>query len=186
MPTISLLAVTGASQILQDGLNSSTRIAESWNQQWLTIFQSQLFHVIVYTAGLFAAGALVLFMIQFIRRMVHEEDYASALQSLILALILCIALANNGFFLSRGVLTLRAVVHNLSNQVLEITLLDVRVRDAIQASAMQGAVVSEIRAQLSQCYGMVGQKQLDCLQAANEQVDATIGAYESHITPFPL
>ena len=181
MTLTSLLAVTGASQILQDGLNSSTQIAESWNKQWLTIFQSQLFHVIVSTAGLFAAGALLLFMLQFIQRMVHEEDYASALKSLILALVICTSLANNGFFLSKGVLSLRSVVHTLSNQVLEVTLLDVRVRDAIQASAMQGSVVSEIRAQLSQCYGMVGQKQLDCLKAANAQVDATIGAYESHI-----
>lgn len=175
------LAVTGASAILQDGLKLSTNLGDSWNKQWLTIFDSALFHAIVSTAALFAAATLVFFMLLFIKRMVQEEDYFSALQSLILAVVLCGLLANHGFFIARGVRTLRAVVHNLSNQVLEVTLLDVRIRDAIQASAIQGSVVSEINAQLSQCYGMTGQKQLDCLKAANAQVDATIGAYETHI-----
>lgn len=181
MFTPSLLAVEGASRILDEGLQTSTKVAEAWNRHWLTAFDSPLFTTIVYYSGLFAAGALVLFMLQFIKRMVDEEDYAAALKSLVLAFILCGLLANNGFVLAGSVRTLRGVVHNLSNRVLEVTLLDTRIRDAITASATQGAIISEIRAQLSQCYGMVGQKQITCLEEANKQVEQTIGAVQTEL-----
>ena len=177
----SSLAVAGASRILQEGLNTGTEVAQAWNKHWASVFDSSLYHTIVYFSGIFAAGALVFFMLQLVKRMLHEEEYGAALQSVILALVLCGLLASNGFFLSRCVLTLRGVVHNLSNQVLEVSLLDTKIKDAIAASSNQGAIVSEIRAQLSQCYGMVGQKQITCLEQANKQVEETIGAYQSEL-----
>lgn len=179
MFTTSLLAVAGANRILEEGIKTATNVAEAWNRHWLTAFDSALFTTLVYYSGLFAAGALVFFMLQFVKRMVDEDDYSAALQSMVLALILCGLLANNGYVLAGGVRSLRGVIHNLSNQILEVQLSEVRVKDAIAAAANQGAIMGEIRAQLSQCYGMVGQKQIDCLKAANQQVEETLGAARS-------
>ncbi|MDX2244965.1 MAG: hypothetical protein NW224_30180 [Leptolyngbyaceae cyanobacterium bins.302] len=175
----SLLAVTGASGILQNGLTTAQGIAETWNLQWLNIFQSELYHAIVSTAGLFAAGALLFFMIQFIRRMVMEEDFATGLQSLILPLIIVCLLANNGYMLSRGTLAMRSVIHGLSNQIMSMTLMEVKLQDAVQASVDKGAVSSQINALLSQCQGMVGERQQACFKSANEQAEAIVQDYQS-------
>ena len=174
------LAVTGASNILQGGLTTAKSIAETWNIQWLNIFQSELYHSIVFTAGLFAAGALVFFMIQLIRRLVLEEDWATGLQSLLLPLIVICLLANNGYMLSRGTLAMRGVIHNLSDKIMTTTLLEVKLQDAVQASVDKGAVSSQISALLSQCQGMVGEKQQDCFKAANQQAEAIVQDYQSN------
>lgn len=173
------LAVTGADSILQNGLTTASGIAATWNQQWLNIFQSELYHSIVFTSGLFAAGALVFFMIQFMRRMVLEEDWATGLQSLILPLIIVCLLANNGYMLARGTLAMRGVIHGLSSQIMSMTLMEVKLQDAVQASVDKGAIASQINALLSQCQGMVGDKQQECFKAANQQAEAIVQDYQS-------
>jgi hypothetical protein len=173
------LAATGASDILQRGINTSQGIAETWNKQWLNVFQSELYHSVVSLAGLFAAGALVFFMIQFIRRMVLEEDLATSLQSLLVPLVVIVLLANNGYLLGNSTLSLRNVIHGLSDKVLSQTLLEVKLQDAIQASVDKGSVSTQISALLSQCEGLVGQKQQDCFKSANQQAQAIIQDYQS-------
>ncbi len=173
------LAATGASDILQRGIDTSQGIAETWNKQWLNVFQSELYHSVVSLAGLFAAGALVFFMIQFMRRMVLEEDLATSLQSLLIPLVVIILLANNGYLLGNSTLSLRNVIHGLSDQVLSQTLLEVKLQDAIQASVDKGSVSTQISALLSQCEGLVGQKQQDCFKAANQQAQAIIQDYQA-------
>lgn len=175
----SLFGALGAADILQRGLATTQGIAETWNKHWLNIFQSELYGVIVHIAGFFAAGALVFFMIQFIRRMVHEEDYHAALQSLLIPIVLCVLLANNGNLLGKITFSLRGVIHNVADQVLSTTLLEVKLQDAIQASVDKGVVSSQIGALLSQCQGMVGEKQVNCMQSANQQAQQIIQDYQT-------
>jgi len=173
------IAATGASDILQRGIDTSQGIAETWNKQWLNVFQSELYHSVVSLAALFAAGALVFFMIQFIRRMVLEEDLATSLQSLLIPLVVIVLLANNGYLLGNSTLSLRNVIHGLSDKVLSQTLLEVKLQDAIQASVDKGSVSTQISALLSQCEGLVGQKQQDCFKSANQQAQAIIQDYQA-------
>jgi hypothetical protein len=183
-PPLPWLAVTGATQILQQGLDTSQSIAQSWDQQWLTIFDSTLYVAINQTAAIFAAGALIFFIVQFGRQLIVEGDLTRPLQNLIWPIIVVCLLANNAHLLAVSTVSLRSVIHSLSNQVLEVTLLDVKLRDAVQSATSRSAIASEISAQLSQCEGMVGQKQIDCLTAANAQVQATINDYQGFI-PLP-
>jgi len=162
-PLLPWLAVTGTSQILQQGLDTSQSIAQSWDQQWQTIFDSGLYLAINQTAAVFAAGALIFFIVQFGRQLVVEGDLTRPLQNLIWPLIVVCLLANNAHLLAVSTLSMRGMVHTLSSQVLEVTLLDVKLRDAVQVAASRSAIAGEISAQLSQCQGMVGQKQIDCL-----------------------
>lgn len=174
-----LIAQTGASGILQNGLDVSSGVAQTWDKQWLTIFQSQLYYTIVSLAGGFAAATLLFFMLNFFNRVMLQEDYAAALQSMALAMVIVVLLANNAYVLSRGTMALRGIIHNVSEKVLSQTLLEVSLQDAIQASVDKGTVATEISALLSQCQGMVGEKQVDCLKAANEQSNAIIQDYQS-------
>jgi hypothetical protein len=175
----ALVAETGAASILQNGIDVSNNVAETWNKQWLTIFQSELYYTIVALAGGFAAASLLFFMLNFFHRMTLQEDYAAALQSMVLAMGVIVLLANNAYVLSHGTLALRGMIHNVSEKVLSQTLLEVSLEDAIQASVDKGTVSTEISALLSQCEGMVGQKQQDCFKSANEQANSIIQDYQA-------
>ncbi|NEP19884.1 MAG: hypothetical protein F6J97_23850 [Leptolyngbya sp. SIO4C1] len=157
-PSLPCLAITGATQILQQGLDTSQSIAQSWDQQWLTIFNTALYVAINQTAAIFATGALIFFFVQFGRQLIVEGDLTRPLQNLIWPIIVVCLLANNAHLLAISTVSLCSVIHTLSDQVLEITLLDVKLRDAVQSATSRSAVASEISAQLSQCEGMVGKK----------------------------
>ena len=177
--TTFLIAKTGAAGILQSGIDVSNGVAQTWDKQWLTIFQSELYYTIVSLAGGFAAAALLFFMLNFFNRIMLQEDYAASLQSMVLAMTIVVLLANNAYVLSRGTIALRGVIHNVSQKVLSQTLLEVSLEDAIQTSVDKGTVATEISALLSQCQGMVGEKQSDCLKAANDQAKSIIQDYQS-------
>jgi hypothetical protein len=171
-----ILAVEGASDLLSNGMETTQQIGEAWNRQWVGLFQSQLYYGIVNLAGLIAAGALVFFMLQFIRRLVDQEDWTSAMQSLILPLAIVVVLANHGAILGRSTIAIRNVIHTQANQVLQLEFLEVKLEDALQSTVIGNALAAELRTQVSQCYGLVADKQVACLQQANEQVQATINA----------
>jgi hypothetical protein len=171
-----ILAVEGASDLLSNGMETTQQIGEAWNRQWVGLFQSQLYYGIVNLAGLIAAGALVFFMLQFIRRLVDQEDWTSAMQSLILPLAIVVVLANHGAILGRSTTAIRNVIHTQANQVLQLEFLEVKLEDALQSTVQGNALAAELRTQVSQCYGLVADKQVACLQQANKQVQATISA----------
>lgn len=172
--TFPILAVEGASDLLSNGMETTQQIGEAWNRQWVGLFQSQLYYGIVNLAGLIAAGALVFFMLQFIRRLVDQEDWASALQSLILPLAVVVVLANHGAILGRSTLAIRSVIHTQANQVLQLEFLEVKLEDALQSTVLGNALAAELRTQVSQCYGLVADKQAACLEQSNELVQKTI------------
>ena len=177
--TSLLIAKTGAADILRNGSQTANTVAETWNKHWLTIFQSELYYTIVALAGGFAAAALIFFMLTFFRKMMDQEDYSSALSSFLMAMIVIFLLSNNAYVLSRGTIALRGMIHGVSQKVLTQPLLEVSLQDAIQSSVDKGSVSTEIGALLSQCQGVVGQTQVDCLQAANEQAKGIIQDYQS-------
>jgi hypothetical protein len=174
--TFPLLAVEGASDLLASGMETTQQIGEAWNKQWVGLFHSQLYYGIVNLAGFIAAGALVFFMLQFMRRLVDQEDWTSAMQSLILPLAIAAVLANHGAILGRSTLAIRNVIHTQAHQVLQLEFLEVKLEDALQSTVLGNALAAELRTQVSQCYGLVADKQAACLQQAHEQVQKTIQA----------
>lgn len=174
----SVLANVGAVDILTDGINTSRAIAQTWDKQWQTVFNSSLFTAINDVAIIFAVGALLFFVMNMVRQLVVEGDITQFLPSLLWPLLVVALLANNSQLLVVQIQAMRSIIHDLSNNILEITFLEVNVQDAIQAAATFGAVNEEISAQLRQCQGMVGSEQMDCLRAANEMVEATISGYQ--------
>lgn len=172
----SLIAVAGADNLLSGALNSAQATAQAWDKQWQTIFQSQLYASLVAFSGLIAAGSLIFFMMQFLHLVIEKEDWTSALQKMLLPLAVIAVLANNAALLSGSVQAMRAVIHQQANGILQITLADVKIEDAIRSATLGNGVASELRTQMSQCYGLAGQKQTDCLNNAAAQIQKTLDA----------
>jgi len=179
------LAELGAQRILERGQQVSGAIAETWRQQWLTVFQSSLYFSIVQLAYFFAIFAVIFYVISFLRRIILEDDWASGLQSLIIPVFILLLLANNGRILGNLTLAMRSTIHSTSQQILSQTLLGVKLEEAIQASVGKATLSNQIGALLSQCQGMVGQKQVTCLEAANKQATELVNAYEQRFLGIP-
>lgn len=174
----SFLVETGASQILQEGVSLSQGTTDAWNKQWDNVFHSTLFTSINDLAITFAVGSLIFFIVQFYRNSLFEEA-GEHLVELAWPLIVIAMLANNSYLTVSSTLAMRDVINKVSTEVLSTTLLQVKLEDAIQNAALRGAIGGEITAQLSQCEGLVGQPQKDCLLTANEQVQQTIDDFQN-------
>jgi len=172
----SLLAVAGADNLLSGALNSAQATAQAWDKQWQTIFQSQLYASLVAFSGMIAAGSLIFFMMQFFHLVMEKEDWTTALQKMLLPLAVVAVLANNAALLSGSVQAMRAVIHQQANGILQITLADIKIEDAIRSATLGNGIASELRTQMSQCYGLAGQKQTDCLNNAAAQIQKTLDA----------
>lgn len=175
---LPILAETGAGSILEYGVSLSDSINSSWDKQWNTIFHSSLYSSINELAGVFAIGSLVFFMIRFFRNMVLEE-FGEHFIELLWPIMVILLLANGAYLTSTSTLAMRQVISQASDNILNTTLLEVKLEDAIQNSVMRAAVGGEISAQLSQCEGLVDQPQRDCLEKANAQVQESIQEFQA-------
>ena len=173
------LAIAGATELLEKGINTSNSISDSWDAQWLIVFQSPLYTSINQLALIVAVGALIFFVMKWVYSAVHDGDYSSPIRDLIWPIVVVTFLSNNALLLAQSTIALRGVIHETSQSVLDVTLLDVSLKQAVRAGIARGVVTSEVSAQVSQCQGMVGQDQIDCLQQAKAQVEDTLSQYES-------
>lgn len=171
-------AETGASGILERGLTLSNNIADAWNLEWISVFQSPLYASINHLAATFAVGSLLFFMIRFFRNMVMDE-LGEQLIDLLWPIMVVILLANNAHLTASTTLAMRGMIHKASDDILHVELLGVKLEDAIQNSVLRAAVGGEISAQLNQCQGLVDQPQIDCLEKANAQVQESIKEFQA-------
>ncbi|MDY7008980.1 MAG: hypothetical protein SWX82_35015 [Cyanobacteriota bacterium] len=177
-----------ATKILEQGLETSQSINQSWDLQWNQLFQSSLYQAINSVATIFAVFSLSIFLVKFARDLIVEGEYSRPIESLIWPLLIAILLANNSNMLVRQTLVMRGVIHSLSQEILEVTIGEVKLLDAIKAASIFGPAKSEFSAQLQQCYGMVGENQTQCFQDAATHIEETMGWFKTayNFIPPPL
>ncbi|NES64172.1 MAG: hypothetical protein F6K24_02350 [Okeania sp. SIO2D1] len=177
-----------ATNILEQGLETSQSIAESWDLQWTQIFQSNLYLAINGVAAAFAAFSITIYLVKFARDMIVDGDFSKPIESLIWPILVGTLLSHNGNLLVMQTHAMRSIIHSLSNEILEVTVGEVKVLDAIKAASIFGPAKSEFSAQLQQCYGMVGENQIKCFEDAATHVEKTMGWFESaySVIPNPL
>ncbi|NEQ48218.1 MAG: hypothetical protein F6K00_33670 [Leptolyngbya sp. SIOISBB] len=180
MFSLSLLAVEGAAEMLEQGLTMSDDIGAIYDLQWQQIFMSELYGQIVDLAKIFAVGALVIFMMRFAYAAVHEGDYSEPVRMLVWPLIVVLFLVNDGQLLAAGTTAMRNVLNEKSEQVLKVSMLNVRLEEAIRGALAKGVIGVEISSQIQQCQALIGESQVECLEAAYQQVEATIGDFQQH------
>lgn len=184
---LPILAVEGSAAMLEQGLTMSEDIGAIYDLQWQQIFnpsvsatEFSIYGTIVDLAQIFAVGALVLFMMRFVYAAVHEGDYAEPVRMLIWPLVVVLLLSNGGQLLAGGTRAFRAVLNNSAEQVLQVTMMDVRLEEAVRGALAKGVIGVEISAQIQQCQALIGEEQVECLTAAYEQVSATVDSFKSN------
>ena len=88
---------------------------------------------------LFAVGSLTLFMVQWGKQMLNNEEQ-KAIPELIWPLIVALLLSNNGKVLASSTMALRGYVNTVNNYILEYTAADADLRAAYQQGIGQAAV----------------------------------------------
>jgi hypothetical protein len=158
-----------------------------YDRQWRQIFTSaasvtdfSLYGLIVDLARLFAVGALVFFMLRFVYAIVHEGDYQEPIRMLVWPLVVVLFLSNDGQLLAGGTRALRAELNDVAAGVLEVTALNINLEQAIRGALAKGVIGVETSAQIQQCQTLIGESQVECLESAYEQIEATIGAFEEN------
>ena len=175
-----ICAQVGVDQILRNGNNSAKRIAESWDEQWISILQNRTdanFYGALTDLGIFfAVGTLMFFMLQWLKDVINYE-YSRPLSSLIWPLVVVVLLSNSGqgSALSHLTLGVRNFVNTVNQQV-------VMTADATQnyQQALSMTVAEEIAgSSLRPCQSLTGDRQDQCFLKAKEKVDFLWQEYRS-------
>jgi hypothetical protein len=173
--------------MLEQGLTMSEDIGAIYDLQWQQIFTPipsvigySIYGQIANLAETFAVGALVLFMMRFVYAAVHEGDYSEPLRMLIWPLIVVLLLSNDGQFLAQSSRAFRDVLNETAAGVLTVSALNVSLEEAVRGAMAKGVIGVEISAQIQQCQALIGESQVECLQAAYEQVSATMEAFKDN------
>ncbi|MEA5448271.1 hypothetical protein VB780_06815 [Leptolyngbya sp. CCNP1308] len=175
-----ILGVQGAGELLRQGFEMSRDIGDIYSLYWTQLFTSELYTQITGLALIFAVGALVLFMMRFAYMAVHEDDYREPLRMLVWPLIVVALLSNQGNLLGISTRSVRDVINRTNEQVLQVSMLNVTLEEAIRGAIAKGVVVAEVDAQVQQCQSLLGEAQIQCLEMAYEQIEATVGDFKQH------
>lgn len=184
---IPTLAVDGAAGMLEQGLTMSEDIGAIYDLQWQQIFtpaasvnQYSIYGQIANLAEIFAVGALVLFMLRFVYSAVHEGDFSEPVRMLLWPLLVVLLLSNNGQLLAQGSRAFRDVLNEAAVNVLEVTLLNVSLEEAVRGAMAKGVIGVEVSAQIQQCQSLIGENQVQCLESAYQQVEATMDSFKQN------
>lgn len=176
---VPLFAVAGAADLLDQGLSISQDVNAIFGQYWTEVFQSELYDQIVWLVIRFAVGCLLFFMMRWIYAAVHEDDYKEPMRSLIWPLIVVILLSNDGVLLGSMTRSMRNLLNGVAEQTLQVTMLNVKLEDAVRGALAKGAITAELSAQIAQCQSLVGDSQIACLESANEQIQGTLDGFRN-------
>lgn len=174
------LAVDGGSEILERAIDINQNVIASWNQRWVSIFDSALFDVIITMSTFAAVVAVCVWMVNELKDF-DGGDYLfkrSFYTNLMWALFVMAMLVPGGDRLETLVRGLHTFGQEFNQQALEFQLDSIAMEDAIRALVGRGTLQSEISAQMAQCEGLIGERQFACLKDAREQVQGMIDAYE--------
>lgn len=176
-----VLAVEGSAALLEQGLTISEDVNAIFGAYWAQIFLSPLYRrQIAGLAIIVAMCSLIFFMMRWAYAALHEGDDREAIRSLVWPLIVVALLSNGAQPLALMTRTVRDTLNTVAVQTLEVSVLNVTLEEAIRGAMAKGAITAEISAQIAQCQGMLGQDQVDCLTAANEQIQGTLRDFRDH------
>jgi len=169
---------SSSENLLQWGLNNAESIAQGWDNTWQVVILNQnggLYAAIVALAQLFCLGAAFFLAIRMVREWAVDGEIVEGIPQFFLAAIAIFLLRSNLF--GTFTLTLRNIIHDTSTQVLQSSLNGVTLAEAIRGTMGNRVLQSSVSAIASQCSGLIGQQQVDCLDSASQQVQQLLDAY---------
>lgn len=175
-----LLAVDGATKMMQDAVKMNQDVIGSWDEKWENIFKTELFQIIVNMSVFAGVVAIVVWMVEELKDFDGGEFLfkRSFYTNLFWAIFVMAMLLPDGSRLEDLVKGLHSFGQEFNQQALEFQLNDIALEDAIRATVGRGTLKADVSAQQAQCEGLVGERQFACLSNAHQQVKELITAYE--------
>ena len=157
-------------QILLNGLEESIQVSEAWDNNWKIVFQGTsaggetLFASINDLGLLLGMIALIISGIGLYRALVNQQLVEWHL--LFSAVIAVSLFANGGALMGEAILGLRAIVNQISDQIIVSTLSSVQIDEALQTAQNNLIVRQAIENAYRACLSENGPGQVSCLQSA--------------------
>ena len=175
------LAVDGATRMMETAVKVNQDAIQSWDDKWNTIFDTQLFAIIVYMSIFAGVVAICVWMVEELKDFDGDQYLfkRSFYTNLFWSLFIMAMLVPNGDRLEALVQGIHSFGQQFNQQALEFQLNDIALEDAIRATVGRGTLQTDIQAQSNQCSGLIGERQFACLGNAHQQVKQMIAAYEN-------
>ncbi|MGK7878129.1 MAG: hypothetical protein AB4426_33930 [Xenococcaceae cyanobacterium] len=168
-----------ATEILEDGREASEALAKSIDGLWNAAFSSGLYLALVRLGLLFALGSLAFFVVQWLKAMLDGEE-SQALSQLLWPLIVVFLLSNSGAPLAGATKELRALIHTVNQEVLELAIADTNLQVAYELASTENAVEQVIAGKRDACYGLENTgERVSCIQDAASEAQNFIQDYRN-------
>lgn len=162
------------------GAATATSIAESWDQQWVNLLQTDttnnLYGALTSLGTFFAVGTLLFFMLQWLKDVINSE-FSRPISALIWPFVVVILLTNsgNGTVLSNLTLGVRNYLNGVNQQVVTTADANQTYQQALNMSVAEDIVGSLLRP----CQSLTGEQQNLCFAEAKEKADTLLQEYEN-------
>ena len=167
---MSYLFAETFNQILVNGLEESIQVSQAWENNWALVFQGTsaggetLFAAINDLGLLLAMMALIISGVGLYRALVNQQLVEWYL--LFSAVIAVSLFAHGGALMGEVILALRAIINQISDQIIVSTLASVRIDEALQTAQDNLIVRQAIENAYRPCLAENGPRQVSCLENA--------------------
>lgn len=175
---VSLLAVSGGAELLDQTRLAADLIAQGWDQTWQDIISpdSPVYAALVRVGRILAVITLMFWSVKIIHDYVEHKS-TSCLHQIIWPLLVVLLLHTNGAQLTELSLGVRDVINTVNRDVLENTSNSVSLTEAFDKVKNHTAARAQIGALLEQCQALTGEQQIACLEDARVQSEEIIDTY---------
>ncbi|MFN6568367.1 hypothetical protein [Dendronalium sp. ChiSLP03b] len=167
-----IFAQLGINDTLNNGTRTARSIAESWDNQWLDLLQTNtsnnLYGSLTNLGVFFAVGTLLFFMVQWLKDLIYSE-YSRPISAFIWPFVVVLLLSNsgNGSILSNLTLGVRNFINNVNQQVVTTADANQTYQQAVSMSVAEEVAGSLLRP----CQSLSGEQQTQCFAKASDQID---------------
>ncbi len=155
-----------AGATLKGAKDGYANFQKSVDNLWTTTFNSEVYRSLVSIALFFAVIGILFFTLKLIREWLKDEFSYDSMQSVVITLLACTLLANNGILLKDVVLGLRAFNNLMSNYFLENVYAEQSLKAAYQSVVGSLVARDQLAVEIRRCTSIVdAADRVECLNS---------------------
>ena len=160
--------------IASDGVFAADLAAKGFDNLWRDTLGGHLYAALANVGVLLAVGTLLLFVVQWTKALLEGEHY-KAMSEMIWPLVVIVLLGGHGKVLAGATMSLREIIHQTNQTMLETVTASVRLQEAYQKVMEFNGDVEAIRKLQEQCIAISNpQEQKDCFEKNQKKADEIV------------
>ncbi len=175
------LDAQSAASVINQSLELSTGIVDSWNQVWDDLLNSSdplsLWSAIVKLSATAAAFSLIYLILRSGNEIAKNQYLGAIIEMFLFPLTVALLLSNNGRLLADLIRIVRGVGENAIRSVGEIQLSGIQLNRAIQQFQLNNLSVERIRQLYNECQGLAGADLNQCFESKRQIAEGIIQAF---------